>query len=128
MGNKDTHPHLQGLSSQASIEHLLFSPHFTAKGNELVRGKGGHLATGWGQLTTSNKFPIRNGRDDFQRSSLLFLNLSRRGCIGIMESLRLEILPGSSSPTFDQIPPCSLNRITKCLVDCFLNTCSPLEQ
>lgn len=66
-----THPHSWGLSSQATVEHLLFSPRFTAKGNELVRAKRGHLATGWGQLTTSNKSLIRNRRGDFQRSSLL---------------------------------------------------------
>lgn len=40
VGNKDTHPHSWGLSSQATVEHLLFSPRFTVKGNELVRAKG----------------------------------------------------------------------------------------
>lgn len=80
---------------------------------------GGHLATGWGQLTTDNKFLKRNGREDFQRSSLLSPNISVRGHIRITESLRLEIPPGSS-PTFDQIPPWPLNHIMKChIYACF---------
>lgn len=49
----------------------------------------------------------------------LFPNLSRRGHIRIMESLRLEIPPGSSSSTFGQIPPCSLNHIMNCHVYTF---------
>lgn len=93
-----------------------------------VKGRSerlGRLLFGYwlGSTPQNNKFLIRNGRRDFQRY-LLFPNLPRRGHVWIIESLRLEIPPGSSSATFNQIPPCS-QTVTSTH---FLNTCSSLEK
>lgn len=59
------HPCLKQL-----LNVTYFLPVLQQKGwNERL---GEHLAAVWGQLTTNNKFLERNGRKDFQRSSLLF--------------------------------------------------------
>lgn len=63
------HPCLHQL-----LQVTYFLPVLQQKGwNEKM---GGHSATVWGQLTTNKKFLDRNGREDFQRSSLLFPSLS----------------------------------------------------